>query len=91
MPEPRVLPSVQKVDACFYEIPHVTLTSVLPGTTINWQLIKISDNSIVSSGSGTDSINLFSSGIPVGNYMLKYTGIRLGCSSTERNIPVTIN
>ncbi len=90
-PEPRVLVVPSSAVVCFYEIPHFTLSSVLTGTTINWQLVNNANSSIVSSGSGTDNIVLFSNPIPSGSYTLKVTGTKDGCSSAVVNVPLTVN
>jgi len=90
-PEPRVLVVPTSAVVCFYETPHFTLSSVLTGTTINWQLINNVDSSIVSSGSGTDNITLFSSPIPAGSYTLKVTGSKDGCTSAITNVALVVN
>jgi len=91
LPEPRVTVAPGSAVVCFYEIPHFTLKSILSGTTINWQLINNGDSSIVSSGTGSDSITLFSAPIPSGSYTLKVTGTKAGCSSAVVNVALTVN
>ncbi|MBV5282122.1 MAG: HYR domain-containing protein [Paludibacter sp.] len=91
LPEPRVTVVPSSAVVCFYEIPHFTLSSVLTGTTINWQLINNVDSSIVNSGSGPDNITLFSSPIPAGSYTLKVTGSKDGCNSAAVNVPLVVN
>jgi hypothetical protein len=91
LPEPRVTVVPGSAVVCFYEIPHFTLRSILSGTTINWQLINNADSSIVSSGTGSDNITLFSAPVPAGSYTLKVTGTKDGCSSAVVNVPLTVN
>ena len=91
LPEPRVTVVPSSAVVCFYEIPHFTLRSILSGTTINWQLINNADSSIVSSGTGSDNITLFSAPVPAGSYTLKVTGTKDGCSSAVVNVSLTVN
>jgi len=91
LPEPRVTVAPGSAVVCFYEIPHFTLRSILSGTTINWQLVNNADSSIVSSGTGSDNITLFSAPVPAGSYTLKVTGTKDGCSSAVVNVSLTVN
>jgi hypothetical protein len=63
----------------------------LTGTIINWQLVYNTDSSIVSSGTGSDNITLFSAPVPAGSYTLKVTGTKDGCSSAVVNVPLIVN
>jgi len=91
LPEPRVIVVPNSAVVCSYETPKFTLHSVLTGTTINWQLVNNTDSSIVSSGTGSDNITLFSAPVPAGSYTLKVTGTKDGCSSAVVNVPLIVN
>jgi len=91
LPEPRVIVVPSSAVVCSYEIPHFTLSSVVTGTTINWQLINNASGNTINSGTGTDSITLFSAPIPSGSYTLKVIGTKDGCTSGVTNVMLLVN
>jgi|GEM_PF-2370157 len=89
LPQPRVIAAPSSVTVCSYEVPRITLTSVLSGTAISWELINTVGNNVVSTGSGTDNV-VFNNTVPSGSYTLKVTGTKDGCTSVT-NVSLTVN
>ena len=90
LPEPRVIPVPESTTICSYEKLHVTLSSVIAGTSISWIIVDNSNSQTVASGSGIDNV-LITNKLPSGSYSLKVTGTKDGCTSRVANVPVVVN
>jgi len=90
LPEPRVIPVPESTTICSYEKRHVTLSSVIAGTSISWIIVDNSNSQTVASGSGIDNV-LITNKLPSGSYSLKVTGTKDGCTSRVANVPVVVN
>jgi len=90
LPEPRVIPVPESTTICSYEKLHVTLSSVIAGTSVSWIIVDNSNSQTVASGSGIDNV-LITNKLPSGSYSLKVTGTKDGCTSRVANVPVVVN
>jgi hypothetical protein len=91
LPEPGVIINLQSSVVCDYEIPGLVISSLLPGTTIDWELVYTATSAHVSSGSGIDTVKPFASALPSGAYTLKVTGKKAGCTSKVVTASVIVN
>jgi uncharacterized repeat protein (TIGR01451 family) len=90
LPEPRVISVPMSVTICSYENLHVTLSSVIAGTSISWSIIDNSNSQTVASGSEKDNV-VISNKLPSGSYTIKATGTKDGCTSGVMSVAVVVN
>jgi hypothetical protein len=91
LPEPGVVIYPKSAVVCDYEIPGLVISSLLSGTTIDWELVYTATNAHVSSGSGIDTVKPFAAALPSGAYTLKVTGKKAGCKSKVVTASVIVN
>ncbi len=90
LPEPRIIPVPKSTTICSYENLHVTLSSVIAGTSISWSIIDNSNSQIIVNGSGLDNL-IISNKLPSGSYSINATGTKDGCTSGAITVPVVVN
>ena len=90
LPEPRVILVPESTTICSYEKLHVTLSSVIVGTSVSWIIVDNSNSQTVASGSGLDNV-LITNKLPSGSYTIKATGTKDGCTSGVTNVPVVVS
>jgi hypothetical protein len=90
LPEPRIIPIPKLTTICSYENLHVTLSSVIAGTSISWSIIDNTNSQTIASGTGLDNVTITNK-LPAGSYSIKATGTKDGCTSGVTNVPVVVN
>jgi len=90
LPEPRIIPIPKLTTICSYENLHVTLSSVIAGTSISWSIIDNTNSQTIASGTGLDNVTITNK-LPAGSYNIKATGTKDGCTSGVTNVPVVVN
>lgn len=75
---------------CNYETPNFTLTALVSGTTISWELINDSTGLQEASGSELNRVIIDGTTYPSGTYTLNVTGLKDGCSSGTITTTLTV-
>ena len=90
LPEPRIIPVSKSTTICSYENLHVTLSSVIVGTSINWSIIDNSNTQTIASGTEPDNVTITNK-LSAGSYTIKATGTKDGCTSSVMSVAVVVN